>query len=231
MAASRNPLLASLKQTFALAYGCDVRTARRHCNANSAKWQEFIARSGMAAAQKIRKPEAPPPTDAEAVALQVLSPASPPPSAPPQASQPDAELSLPEKIVKQQWNIYAQASRAWLQAMKDQNELAALNFGIATTKALDAYYRALAKFEAWQVSMRRYIAFDEVQALFPIMEALFDLIRAIPAEIALEANPTNPALARRAAEEWLANRFNPQARSFLQKIEDTASIEVALHAA
>lgn len=227
--------MASLKKTFAVAHGCDERTARRHANANSQKWQEFVAKAGMAAAQKLDgsgENPPPPPTTAEAVALQVLSPASPADVTPPaQASKPDSELSQPEKIVKQQWNIYAQASKAWLQAMKDQNEIAALNFGVAATKALDAYYRALAKFEAWQVATRRLIPFDEVQALFPIMEALFDMLRTFPAEIALEANPTNPALARRVGEEWLASRFNPQARAFLEKIDDCASIQAALNAA
>jgi hypothetical protein len=223
--------MASLKKAYAAAHGCDERTARRHFNSNSESWQKFIAKTGMAAAEKV-KPGGEPPADSEAAALQVLSPASPSDvKPPPEASRPDSELSQPEKIVKQQWAIYAQASKAWLQAMKEQDSIGALNFGLAANKALDTYYRALARLEAWQLSSRRLIPWDEFQALQPIMESLFEMLRSFPAEIALEANPQNPSLARRVAEDWLAHRFNPQAQSFLAKIEDTTSVQHTLNAA
>lgn len=234
MAASRNPLLASLKKAFAVAHGCDERTARRHANKNSAEWQAFVAKTGMAAAEKITASEpasTTPPTDAEVGAIQVLSPASPSQvMPPPQASRADVELSEPERIVKMQWNIYVQASKSWQAAMKSQDMMAASAFGLSASKALDTYYRALARLEEWQVRMRRLVPFEEFQSLLPAMEGTFALLRAFPAELALEANPSNPALARDAGERWLAARFQPQADALLRKLEETTVIDNALAA-
>lgn len=224
--------MAGLKKAFAAAHSCDERTARRHYNANSEKWQVFVAKAGMAAAEKLSNTREEPPTDAEAVAVQVLSPSSPAEVKQPAVARlPDSELSQHERIVKDQWSIYDQASKAWLNAFKAQDQTGALAFGLAVSKALDSYYRASERLDKWQAANRRVIPFEEFQTLQPIMEALFEMIRSFPAEIALEANPTNPSLARDAGQKWLAHRFGPAADSFLQKLQDATTPQQVLDVA
>lgn len=212
-------MLAELKKAFALAHGCSVRTARREADANSEKWQRFVAQYGIDAAQKVMAAQ--PVTPAQAAAVQAMSPASPLGIEPPrQAAMPDPELSEPEKIVKQQWNIYAHASKAWRDAMQTGDTIGALAFGQATIKAQDAYYKALARLEQWEVTNRRLVPMSEFQALLPLLSSVFNLVRGFPAEIALVANTQSPQTARAAGEEWLQSRFRPQALALIDKLTD-----------
>lgn len=223
MAAARPPIMADLKKAFAASHGCDVRTARRHANANSEQWQKFVAAYGMEAARKLDK--AVPPAPAEAAALQAMSPASPLGlELPPQAWVPDEQLSEPERVVKQQWEIYKQAAKAWNAALQSGNEMGALALGQATIKAMDAYNKAQARLQVWQQENRRVIPMAEFQQLLPGLSAVFALLRNMPAELAQAANRTNPDQARAAANDWLTSRFHPAARGILEQLAGAAGI-------
>lgn len=219
-------MLAELKKAFAVAHACSVRTARRDADANSERWQRFVAQYGIEAAAKVLAAQ--PTTAAEAAAVQSLSPASIQGVDPPrQAAMPDPELSEPEKMVKQQWNIYAHASKAWRDAMQTGDTIGAMAFGQATIKAQDAYYKALARLEQWEVSNRRLVPMSEFQALLPLLSSVFNLVRGFPAEIAIVANGQSPQTARAAGEDWLQTRFKPQALALLDKLTDQQPASLA----
>ena len=145
MGAARPRVMAELKKAFAVTCGCNVRTARRHADANSPEWQRFVANYGMQAAAKVHdgKPAAP----AEAAAVQLISKAPPIADPPDVADIPDSALSQPELMVKTAWAIYKQASQSWDAAMKSGDAVGAMAFGQATIKAQDALYKAQRRLE------------------------------------------------------------------------------------
>lgn len=217
MAATRNPLLAQLKKTFAESHGCDERTARRHFNRNSEDWQAFIAKQGREAAELIGKAKAC--TEGQAVALQVLSPQGVM-EKPAVADEVEERLAEPERILKTQWEVYQQASAAWRKAMTDGNAIEAHMFGQATIKAQEAYYKAKARHAQWELDERQKIPAQEFHAFRAVfLLPLANLIRNLPAHLGPLMNPGDKAYAIRAGQEYIVGTFDPQLSRLISELD------------
>lgn len=224
MAAPRSRLLADLKKAFAVSHGLDERTARRHYNTNSEKWQAYVAKQGIEAAKNLTasRPSAP----AGAAALQMLSPASPAEMAPPGVeSVPDDQLSAPARIMKQQWLIYTQASKAWRDAIVGGDEMKSLAFGQATIKAQDAYYKAKARHDQWELDERRKIPAGEFHAFrSAFILPLANFLRNLPAAVAHLVNPQNVPHAMRALDDYMITSGQPQIDRMISALDEQAPI-------
>ncbi len=220
MSASRSPLLADLKKAFAVAHLCNERTARRHFNRQSPEWQAFIAKQGIQAAKNIR--EAAPSSPAQATALQILGPVTPTgierPSA---ADQPDESLPEPARMLKHQWEIYDHATRAWNRAIQEGDEIKALAFGQATIKAQDAYYKAKARHDQWELDERRKIPANEFLAFrAAFIQPLANLLRNLCFQLGPIMNPTDSAFAIRVGNEHMVATVHPQLTRMIDAMED-----------
>jgi hypothetical protein len=231
MAASRSPVLAQLKKTFAAAHGCDERTARRHFARLSPEWQTFIAKQGQEAAKHLSA--AAPSTPSQATALQIMGPASPADiTKPPVADTPDDQLPEPARILKQQWRIYDHAAKAWQAAIIAGDELGAISLGLTTIKAQDAYYKALARHDRWELDERRKIPADEFHSfrarfILPLANSL----RSLVAQLAPIMNPKDTPFAMRHGQEYMIATFNPQLQSLIDDLETRAPLQSAALAA
>lgn len=222
MGASRDPLLAQLKKAFAASHGCDERTARRHFNRNSEEWQAFLSKQGREAARNLQA--ALPSTPAQAVAIQILGPASPAEIEKPSAvDTPDDQLPEPAKILKAQWRIYKQASEAWSRAVKEGDEIKAIALGQATIKAQDAFYKAKAKYDQWELDERRKIPATEFHAFrAQFVLPLVNLLRGLPAQLGVIMNPKDNAFAIRVGTEYMVGTVHPQIQRLIAALDDYA---------
>jgi hypothetical protein len=220
MAASRSPLLADLKKAFAIAHGLTERSARRHFNAQSELWQSFISKQGTEAAKNLTAAQRS--TAVQATALQILGPASPATiEKPPVVDQPDEHLAEPQRILKQQWLIYDQASHAWHRALEAGDEVKSYALGQATIKALDAYYKAKSRHDQWELDDRKKVPFSELLAIHAqFLQPVANLIRNLCAQLGPIMNPKDTHYAIRAGNEYMVATVDPQITRIIDGMEE-----------
>jgi hypothetical protein len=215
MKGSKDRSFAALKQMFSVQRGISLRTAQRHADKNHPDWQAFVGQQAVGAMIKPEKKMSAP----QVAAVAMLNPnLASDKDAPPEVDDDDS-LPEPLRIRAIQWRIYKIASESWKAALRDYGALDArvAVLGLSTIKAMEAYRKAQAQAEQYEVSMRTLIPSSEFQATLPLLNSVFAIVRNMPAEVAMQANSTSPGIARAAHEDWLRNQFGPAARELVEK--------------
>lgn len=202
-------ILSDLKKRFAETHGLSERTARRHFNKNSPEWRAFRERERRAPNTESLTPC----TVEQVAAFRQTGPAEPP-----RAGDSEAEL-----ILSKQWAIWNQAGSAWERACVEGDDIRAHNFGQATIKALEAFYKAKSQFEQQETDNRQKIPLHEfhlfrVRALLPIA----NMIRNLAAQLGPVMNPQNAAFAIRAGEEYMIATVHPQIQKCIAALDEFA---------
>lgn len=209
--------MAEAVKAYALAHGLSERQGRRDRNANLPRWQEWLRRWSAAAAVKLKAGQ--PPSSGEVAAVVVMSPAGQV-AEPGEADDETVAGSQPEQMVRHHWKVWQEARKAWTKALQGGDILAANAYGQAAIKAQEAYYKAQAKLEAWQLEQRRVVPMAEVQAMLAeFLQPIANLIDNIPAELAPVMNPSDPGFAMRQGQGYREQRIIPAVKRLLEAFE------------
>jgi len=156
---------------------------------------------------------------AGATALAEVSPFKPE-GRPAFADVDERGLSQPQVAEKRAWSIYEETYSQWkdlLSSGMTGNPVIATGIARELPKLREDYVKAKAEREKWEIEMRRLIPVHEFEAFMAqFLLPLAELLRNLPVELPLIANPENPALARERIIEWLRSKAEPQIAGMLE---------------
>lgn len=208
MRQGKDRAIAALVKAFAAQQGCSLRTAQRHCSAESEEWRRFsqgqlldsVRRSGAAPVARagVDHPPAPPSDDA----------------GPPMGS------SEPERLVRQCWEMWHWHYETWRHFAVAKDDALTLSHAAACVKLRESYEKALAKFQQWEIEQRRLIPVNEFAAMrSEFVIPLANFLGNLPAELGPQVNPQNPGHAMNRIAEYLQQRLQPAIKRLLDNLE------------
>jgi hypothetical protein len=204
-----------LRRAYAAATGVTVRTAQRHQRQNHPDWMRFV---GVQASEGVRRREREGAMEpAEATALATVSPARPE-ERPSFYVEEEEGLSPAQVNEKRAWEIHERTYRTWQDMLCDPRveSVVALAFARELPKLREDYEKARMARERWELETRRLIPLHEFEAFVgTFLVPLAELLRNLPVELPVVANPENPALARSRILEWLRAKAEPQIEGLL----------------
>jgi hypothetical protein len=206
-----------LRRAYAKAAGVNVRTAQRHQKQKHPDWERFI---GVRASEAVKSLEKTGVMDRAGVtALAECSPFKPD-GRPAFADADEEGLSLPQKAELRAWSIYEETYAQWKECLGGgvtSNAVVATGIARELPKLREDYEKARGVRERWEIENRRLIPVHEFESFVgQFLLPLADLLRNLPVELPLIANPENPDLARSRIIEWLRSKAEPQIKGMLE---------------
>lgn len=208
-----------LRRAYARAGGLTLRTAQRHQKQNHPDWTRFIGLSASAAVKSLEKTGVM--ERAGAVALAEVSPFRP--EGAPEFTDEEG-LSQPQIAELRAWAIYEQTYAQWKDLLGSGiqgNPVIATGIARELPKLREDYVKAKSEREKWEIENRRLIPVHEFEAFMgQFLLPLAELLRNLPVELPLIANPSDPALARSRILEWLRSKAEPQIAGMLEGTQE-----------
>jgi hypothetical protein len=206
-----------LRRAYAAAAGVNVRTAQRHQKQKHPDWERFI---GVRASEAVKSLEKTGVMDRAGVtALAECSPFKPD-GRPAFADADEQGLSLPQKAELRAWSIYEETYAQWKECLGGgvtSNAVVATGIARELPKLREDYEKARGVRERWEIENRRLIPVHEFESFVgQFLLPLADLLRNLPVELPLIANPADPELARSRIIEWLRSKAEPQIKGMLE---------------
>jgi hypothetical protein len=206
-----------LRRAYAAAGGLTLRTAQRHQKQSHPDWTRFI---GVQASDAVRAAEKTGAMDPVGVtALAAVSPFRPE-GAPEFVEDDEAGLSHPQKAELRAWKVHEETFRQWQNELRKGvtcNSIIATGIARELPKLHEAFVKAKSEREKWEIETRRLIPVHEFESFVgQFLLPLADLMRNLPVELPLIANPENPGLARERIIDWLRSKAEPQIAGMLE---------------
>lgn len=208
-----------LRRAYASATGVTLRTAQRHQKTSHPDWMRFV---GVQASEGVRRREKEGAMEPEeATALATVSPARP--EARPRFYEESEEGLSPVQVQeKRAWEIHERTFEIWQGMLSDPRveSVVALGFARELPKLREDYEKARAAREKWEMETRRLIPRHEFEGFVgSFLVPLAEMLRNLPVELPVVANPENPALARLRILEWLRSKAEPRIEALLAGAE------------
>ena len=132
----------------------------------------------------------------------------------------EAGLSHPQKAELRAWKVHEETFRQWQNELRQGvncNAIIATGIARELPKLHEAYVKAKTEREKWEIETRRLIPVHEFETFVgQFLLPLADLLRNLPVELPLIANPENPGLARERIIDWLRSKAEPQIAGMLE---------------
>lgn len=210
-----------LRRAYAAAAGVTIKTAQRHSGKNHPDWLRFMGGRASDAVKALEKTGV---MDLAGVtALATVSPFRPE-GRPPFADADEAGLSQPQIAELRAWSIYEETYSQWKDLLGSGiqgNPVIATGIARELPKLREDYVKAKAEREKWEIENRRLIPVHEFEAFMgQFLLPLAELLRNLPVELPLIANPADPALARTRIIEWLRSKAEPQIAGMLEGTQE-----------
>jgi hypothetical protein len=206
-----------LRRAYAAAAGVTIKTAQRHSGKNHPDWIRFMGGRASDAVKELEKTGA-----MDAVGVTALAAVSPfrPAGAPEFVEDDEAGLSHPQKAELRAWKVHEETFRQWQHELRQGvncNAIIATGIARELPKLHEAYVKAKVEREKWEIETRRLIPVHEFESFVgQFLLPLADLLRNLPVELPLIANPENPGLARERIIDWLRSKAEPQIAGMLE---------------
>lgn len=205
-----------LRRAYAAASGVNLRTAQRHQKQSHPDFLRFMGTTASASVKAMEKTGAMDPVGA--VALAVVSPFRPD-DRPDLVGVDEEGLSQPQVAEIRSWMIYEQTFKQWKDLLGgglQANPVIATGVARELPKLREDYVKAKMEREKWEIETRRLIPVHEFQAFVAdFLLPLADLLRNLPVELPLLANPADPGFARERIIDWLRSKAEPQIAGML----------------
>lgn len=183
------------------ALGAAERWAQRQAKENSEVWRRFVAGKGAAEAR-----------------MQLVGAGPAPVVLPPEPMDPDQ----PEAIYMERahWAMWQAAHLSWKRAEAERDELGAIQYSAMTVKLREAWQKAKAAREEWEISNRKVVPLQEIEAVLQKFAVpLRALLENFENELATMVNPDDPGFARRQIAEWKVERLYPPIAELIENLE------------
>ena len=157
------------------------------------------------------------------VALATVS-QSRPEQAPEFVDDDEEGLSQPQIAEIRAWRVHDETFKQWKNLLAgglQVNPVIATGIARELPKLREDYVKAKAEREKWEIETRRLIPVHEFEAFMgQFLLPLAELLRNLPVELPLIANPADPALARARIIEWLRSKAEPQIAGMLEGTQE-----------
>ena len=204
-----------LRRAYAAAGGLALRTAQRHQKQKHPDWERFL---GVRASESVKSLEKTGVMDRAGVtALAAVSPSRP--ERAPEFIEEEG-LSQPQLAELRAWMVHDETFKQWKDLLASGiqgNPVLATGIARELPKLREDYVKAKAEREKWEIENRRLIPVHEFEAFMgQFLLPLAELLRNLPVELPLIANPADPGLARSRIIEWLRSKAEPQIAGMLE---------------